>query len=773
MTATLNDDPETLEAILFWGKENQMTNAPNSPKVEDNPILLSSLEGYTECMKHLYQAGFRIDLLDKDRKMVARCMNRSTASQSVRGWMARAMQVRDGWDDDGEFAIDPVKRYLVFKAYANPHYLSIKLTKSTEHDDLKSFSSLDKSEMESPEKEDPLRQAFSLSSHAKLLADYFPEHAAEYNRIGDACSRYASDILGYCNNSEEVDILLNHRPGSAAVEGEEEEEDKNTNWHMALWQEHKSFVSHAYYQHFTWNRIRGTTFDPYKFFLPRRLLTFPGAVLIFFLYLPVVLLDSVFREGSLLYESPEQFEKRRSQRENHADTVLLEGIEGERNPVQNHELTEKAFWRFFRERLHRPIYRMCVSAFFEAFFLLVLYHALKKPNDGKANFAWDDYITWSFIAFYLIFDVVDLTNRKVDFLSSFWSCYTLFTRIILAAGGVLALIGLRMADHDRRAWLSGNHPLNIGMTLVAYGATMHCLRTVRWFLLHRKVGPVVVCFIRVLKDVIYVFFVFLIIYLSFGIGIWFMYKPFTIRGHGTVADGRGCHPNATYCLSNNAMKDNPGMRGVLSLMFWRVFDGDASNTKIQLNSTQAEFIKADPEDFSLEFSHMAGLSMWAMYQGITAILLINILIALMNSTYLRVWENVDTEWKYHKTFYQVLIVCILFSQQCAPLNLQLISPNYQVQFLDPRANFPAPFRWIYYMAKLIRWIKGKFSVPGRKYEPQTSEQEIYMVLLQKLITTKMHSEAEATENENFKDLRIDVKNIIEDRLKKSKCTHCS
>ena len=77
------------------------------------------------------------------------------------------------------------------------------------------------------------------------------------------------------------------------------------------------------------------------------------------------------------------------------------------------------------------------------------------------------------------------------------------------------------------------------------------------------------------------------------------------------------------------------------------------------------------------------------------------------------------------------------------------------------------------MAKLIRWIKGKLCAPVRKYEPETGEQEVYMGLLQKLIKTKMHSEAEATEHENFKDLRIDVKNIIEDRLKKSKCTHCS
>ena len=49
------------------------------------------------------------------------------------------------------------------------------------------------------------------------------------------------------------------------------------------------------------------------------------------------------------------------------------------------------------------------------------------------------------------------------------------------------------------------------------------------------------------------------------------------------------------------------------------------------------------------------------------ILLINILIAMMNTTYTRVWEQADKEWKYSKTF-------------------------YQVEFLEARAILPPPFR---------------------------------------------------------------------------------
>ena len=61
--------------------------------------------------------------------------------------------------------------------------------------------------------------------------------------------------------------------------------------------------------------------------------------------------------------------------------------------------------------------------------------------------------------------------------------------------------------------------LTIGVTLIAFGAILHGLRTARWFLLHSKAGPIIICIIRVLKDVIYVFLIWMIVYLSFALGI--------------------------------------------------------------------------------------------------------------------------------------------------------------------------------------------------------------------------------------------------------------
>ena len=37
------------------------------------------------------------------------------------------------------------------------------------------------------------------------------------------------------------------------------------------------------------------------------------------------------------------------------------------------------------------------------------------------------------------------------------------------------------------------------------------------------------------------------------------------------------------------------------------------------------------------------MAVWAVYQAITVILLINILIAMMNTTYNRIWESSDTQ----------------------------------------------------------------------------------------------------------------------------------
>ena len=96
-----------------------------------------------------------------------------------------------------------------------------------------------------------------------------------------------------------------------------------------------------------------------------------------------------------------------------------------------------------------------------------------------------------------------------------------------------------------------------------------------------------------------------------------------------------------FCLDEDVAHDNKNMNGVLSQMFWLVFNGDGHAQRIQYKSALNGV-----QDFSKEFAHPVGLSFWAMYQGIICILHINILIAMMNNKFIKIWQNVDAEWKF-------------------------------------------------------------------------------------------------------------------------------
>ena len=59
------------------------------------------------------------------------------------------------------------------------------------------------------------------------------------------------------------------------------------------------------------------------------------------------------------------------------------------------------------------------------------------------------------------------------------------------------------------------------------------------------------------------------------------------------------------------------------------------------------------KDFSLEFSHIMPMAFWGIYQVIVIILMLNLLIAIMNNRFNKVWATSDWEWKFSKSFYQV------------------------------------------------------------------------------------------------------------------------
>ena len=97
-----------------------------------------------------------------------------------------------------------------------------------------------------------------------------------------------------------------------------------------------------------------------------------------------------------------------------------------------------------------------------------------------------------------------------------------------------------------------------------------------------------------------------------------------------------------YTLTDAALKSG---RVLVSNLFWRI---------IETTGSDAVIIKRTGEDkFKMEFSHLMGNFLWSIYQIIISILIINLLIAVMNTSYSKLWANAQKESKYSKSYFQV------------------------------------------------------------------------------------------------------------------------
>ena len=181
---------------------------------------------------------------------------------------------------------------------------------------------------------------------------------------------------------------------------------------------------------------------------------------------------------------------------------------------------------------------------------------LKQAEKRSKKLQVYDIITLVFIVSYVSESVLDLCRRKWQSLSSFWQIYNLLNSLCLAVGGLVACIAFQLMKNDNRAELSGNNVVNVGCTIFAIGATLSLLKPLRWFLLNKLLGPVVVCMINVLQDFIHVFLIYLVITAAFSFSSYSMFKPFTIH-----------HGNYTLRQDNIV-----SFNGLLFAMFWRIYD---------------------------------------------------------------------------------------------------------------------------------------------------------------------------------------------------------
>ena len=80
-------------------------------------------------------------------------------------------QVRKRIKDPRE--LDTVERFLRFRAFVSPTYVSVAFTEATEVEKLEGC--------------DPLRRMVAYAQYAKHLSQYYSQHRNEYKKIGKVC----------------------------------------------------------------------------------------------------------------------------------------------------------------------------------------------------------------------------------------------------------------------------------------------------------------------------------------------------------------------------------------------------------------------------------------------------------------------------------------------------------------------------------------------------------------------------------------------------------
>ena len=238
--------------------------------------------------------------------------------------------------------------------------------------------------------------------------------------------------------------------------------------------------------------------------------------------------------------------------------------------------------------------------------------------------------------------------RKKQFFESFWNNYCILTNLMMLSG-LLIQLGLDVqgrldiaepVDEDDRPKLSGNDPMSIAVTLYSIAVGLEVFKTLRYLLLFDYLGPVVICVTSVFKDVLLVLVVYAIIFAAHFVTLWTLFKPYDTydQRNDTAPE------SAQFYLVEEDLSTRQKM---LSSMFWRIIFADSPE------SANIKRVNTTHDNFSIAFSHSMGMVIWGFYQIIMSILMLNILIAIMNTTYAKVWINVDQEWKSQRTYYQV------------------------------------------------------------------------------------------------------------------------
>ncbi len=478
---------------------------------------------------------------------------------------------------------------------------------------------------------DPIFRCFDLAKMASDHADHIPEYRVEYNEIADNCKRLSVDLLDQCVNYDEVQTLLKEQAGSSKY-FRYADTMRYPCLRLAIEHNHKEFVGHMYCQQTLrqeWHGGIEWQNKPATFKTLHFLLQFVLAPL----FVSISISASVGRDVTELLGYPVP------------DLADINAAKGWKRWF---------LWYLYKSNrlklnLDVPINRFLVFTAYYILFTILMVNTILQREDFDHDKVLDNdfnyyHIILSIYAIGMIWqDIMTIaTLRSFRTFLKFWRVFDLCLHLELFFALVCRVIKIQTLNGSK-ACLCGDACWESDLCVrirdsretldelqgmfFAIAATTALMRLIYWFQLNEKVGPVIINMSRVIVDIFSIVGTYLLIAISFTSGLVF------------ILTSENYHKR--YALLNSTSVEDEGIEQY-AYSFWKTLETLFWTTM-------------DPGDGEERGIHADGLLgavatvLFAGYQIMIVIVLLNLLIAVMNATVQKVHDRKQLYWKFART----------------------------------------------------------------------------------------------------------------------------
>ena len=161
------------------------------------------------------------------------------------------------------------------------------------------------------------------------------------------------------------------------------------------------------------------------------------------------------------------------------------------------------------------------------------------------------------------------------------------------------------------------------------GATLALVRIIYWFQLNGRIGPIVINIGRVVPDLITVIITFFVILFAFGLGIFYFVVPTSVINKNVPF-----HDSGFWIYNEKGEKFNT--------TDWPVIFGNL------MHDMAWSILNPGPDD-EVSGNDYGAEIMFASYQIVVIIIILNLLIAMMNVTMQKLQDKKLLYWKFART----------------------------------------------------------------------------------------------------------------------------